>query len=26
VRRGFVEIERYVLPGETAEWVDLRLA
>ncbi|MET7774877.1 GNAT family N-acetyltransferase [Streptomyces mirabilis] len=26
VQRGFVEIERYVLPGETAEWVDLRLA
>ncbi|WP_329370736.1 GNAT family N-acetyltransferase [Streptomyces sp. NBC_01483] len=26
VRRGFVEIERYVLPGETAEWIDLRLA
>jgi GNAT superfamily N-acetyltransferase len=26
VRHGFVEIERYVLPGETAEWVDLRLA
>ncbi|MFD6920519.1 GNAT family N-acetyltransferase [Streptomyces sp. NPDC059944] len=23
---GFVEIDRYVLPGETAEWVDLRLA
>lgn len=23
---GFVEIERYVLPGESAEWVDLRLA
>ncbi|MEU9141724.1 GNAT family N-acetyltransferase [Streptomyces sp. NPDC048404] len=21
---GFAEIERYVLPGETAEWVDLR--
>ncbi|MFD8001947.1 GNAT family N-acetyltransferase [Streptomyces mirabilis] len=26
VQRAFVEIERYVLPGETAEWVDLRLA
>ncbi|MFF7887412.1 GNAT family N-acetyltransferase [Streptomyces sp. NPDC020794] len=26
VQHGFVEIERYVLPGETAEWVDLRLA
>ncbi|MFG2308110.1 GNAT family N-acetyltransferase [Streptomyces sp. NPDC048566] len=25
-RHGFVEIDRYVLPGETAEWVDLRLA
>jgi GNAT superfamily N-acetyltransferase len=25
-KRGFVEIERYVLPGETAEWIDLRLA
>ncbi|WP_328454868.1 GNAT family N-acetyltransferase [Streptomyces sp. NBC_00386] len=24
-RHGFAEIERYVLPGETAEWVDLRL-
>ncbi|MEU0784549.1 GNAT family N-acetyltransferase [Streptomyces sp. NPDC006173] len=24
--QGFVEIDRYVLPGETAEWVDLRLA
>lgn len=24
-RHGFTEIERYVLPGETAEWVDLRL-
>jgi GNAT superfamily N-acetyltransferase len=24
-RHGFVEIERYVLPGATAEWVDLRL-
>ncbi|MEV1062329.1 GNAT family N-acetyltransferase [Streptomyces sp. NPDC050263] len=23
--RGFVEVERYVLDGETAEWVDLRL-
>ncbi|PKW09249.1 Acetyltransferase (GNAT) family protein [Streptomyces sp. 1222.5] len=26
VRRGFVEIERYVLDGERDEWVDLRLA
>ncbi|MEU8982171.1 GNAT family N-acetyltransferase [Streptomyces sp. NPDC048309] len=25
-KHGFAEIERYVLPGETAEWVDLRLA
>ncbi|WP_406328292.1 GNAT family N-acetyltransferase [Streptomyces sp. NBC_00203] len=25
-KHGFIEIERYVLPGETAEWVDLRLA
>ncbi|MFD5795033.1 GNAT family N-acetyltransferase [Streptomyces diastatochromogenes] len=24
-RHGFVEIERYVLDGETEEWVDLRL-
>lgn len=24
-RYGFVEIERYVLDGETEEWVDLRL-
>jgi hypothetical protein len=24
-RHGFAEIERYVLPGETTEWVDLRL-
>ena len=24
-KRGFVEVDRYVLPGETAEWVDLRL-
>ncbi|WP_339128017.1 GNAT family N-acetyltransferase [Streptomyces sp. f51] len=24
-RHGFTETERYVLPGETAEWVDLRL-
>ena len=23
--RGFAEVERYVLEGETAEWVDLRL-
>ncbi|MFJ9560031.1 GNAT family N-acetyltransferase [Streptomyces fuscichromogenes] len=25
-RRGFVEVERYVLDGESDEWVDLRLA
>jgi GNAT superfamily N-acetyltransferase len=25
LKHGFVEIERYVLPGETAEWIDLRL-
>ncbi|MET8451165.1 GNAT family N-acetyltransferase [Streptomyces sp. NPDC005209] len=25
-RQGFVEIERYVLDGETDQWVDLRLA
>ncbi|MFI2203791.1 GNAT family N-acetyltransferase [Streptomyces sp. NPDC020192] len=24
VRRGFVEVERYVLDGESDEWVDLR--
>ncbi|WP_460107769.1 GNAT family N-acetyltransferase [Streptomyces sp. YKOK-J1] len=24
-RRGFVEVDRYVLDGETEEWVDLRL-
>ncbi len=24
-RRGFVECERYVLPGETVPWIDLRL-
>jgi L-amino acid N-acyltransferase YncA len=24
-RHGFVETERYALPGETAEWIDLRL-
>ncbi|MFB8247787.1 GNAT family N-acetyltransferase [Streptomyces sp. NPDC055952] len=24
--RGFVEIERYLLPGDTIPWVDLRLA
>jgi GNAT superfamily N-acetyltransferase len=23
-RRGFAEIDRYTLPGETVEWVDLR--
>ncbi|MFE9443170.1 GNAT family N-acetyltransferase [Streptomyces sp. NPDC006602] len=26
VGRGFVEVERYVLEGETEVWVDLRLA
>jgi len=25
-KHGFVEIERYTLPGETAQWIDLRLA
>jgi hypothetical protein len=25
-RRGFVEVERYVLDGESDEWVDLRLS
>ncbi|MFF7470939.1 GNAT family N-acetyltransferase [Streptomyces sp. NPDC008092] len=25
LRRGFVEVERYVLDGESDEWVDLRL-
>ncbi|MFD4600117.1 GNAT family N-acetyltransferase [Streptomyces sp. NPDC058464] len=25
-RHGFVEVERYVLDGESDEWVDLRLA
>lgn len=25
LKRGFTEIERYVLPGDTAEWIDLRL-
>ncbi len=24
-RHGFVELERYVLPGETVPWIDLRL-
>jgi hypothetical protein len=24
--RGFVEIERYLLPGDTTPWIDLRLA
>jgi GNAT superfamily N-acetyltransferase len=24
-RHGFAAIERYTLPGETAEWIDLRL-
>jgi GNAT superfamily N-acetyltransferase len=26
LKHGFVELERYVLPGDTAEWIDLRLA
>ncbi|MGD1221250.1 MULTISPECIES: GNAT family N-acetyltransferase [Streptomyces] len=26
LKHGFVEVERYVLPGESAEWIDLRLA
>ena len=26
LKHGFVEIERYVLPGETVRWIDLRLA
>ena len=26
LRHGFVETERYVLPGESIRWVDLRLA
>jgi GNAT superfamily N-acetyltransferase len=25
-RHGFVEVERYLLPGETVHWIDLRLA
>lgn len=25
-KHGFVEVERYVLPGEAVPWVDLRLA
>ncbi|OIJ90529.1 GNAT family N-acetyltransferase [Streptomyces monashensis] len=25
-RHGFVEIERYLLPGDTIPWIDLRLA
>ena len=25
-QRGFVEVERYTLPGEAVPWVDLRLA
>ncbi|MEU6274555.1 GNAT family N-acetyltransferase [Streptomyces populi] len=25
LRHGFAETERYVLPGESAEWIDLRL-
>jgi GNAT superfamily N-acetyltransferase len=24
-KHGFVEIERYVLPGDTVQWIDLRL-
>jgi RimJ/RimL family protein N-acetyltransferase len=26
LKHGFVEIERYVLPGETVPWIDLRLS
>jgi RimJ/RimL family protein N-acetyltransferase len=25
-RHGFVEFDRYTLPGESALWIDLRLA
>ncbi|OIJ65413.1 GNAT family N-acetyltransferase [Streptomyces mangrovisoli] len=25
LKRGFVEIERYLLPGDTIPWIDLRL-
>ncbi|MER5407921.1 GNAT family N-acetyltransferase [Streptomyces sp. NPDC002769] len=25
LKQGFTEIERYVLPGDTTEWIDLRL-
>ncbi|MFF0628694.1 GNAT family N-acetyltransferase [Streptomyces sp. NPDC004296] len=25
-QRGFVEIERYLLPGDTIHWIDLRLS
>jgi hypothetical protein len=25
-RHGFVETERYLLPGDTIPWIDLRLA
>ncbi|MGA5359188.1 GNAT family N-acetyltransferase [Streptomyces purpurascens] len=25
-KRGFVEIERYLLPGDTIPWIDLRLS
>ncbi|MEU1533609.1 GNAT family N-acetyltransferase [Streptomyces fagopyri] len=26
LKHGFAETERYVLPGDTVEWIDLRLA
>jgi GNAT superfamily N-acetyltransferase len=26
LKHGFVEIERYLMPGETVRWIDLRLA
>ncbi|MBM7788319.1 GNAT family N-acetyltransferase [Tenggerimyces flavus] len=26
LKHGFVEVERYALPGETARWIDLRLS
>ncbi|MEU9289081.1 GNAT family N-acetyltransferase [Streptomyces sp. NPDC048275] len=26
LRRGFVETERYLLPGDSVHWIDLRLA
>ncbi|WP_407560033.1 GNAT family N-acetyltransferase [Streptomyces sp. 184] len=25
-KQGFVEVERYVLPGETVPWIDMKLA